>query len=172
ARRVDPGRVVVVSSLAKGFGVPLAVVGGPNSVIATLERSGEHQVHSSPPTVPELHAAYRALRINERWGERLRARLMGLVRRFRRHARAAGLALGSALFPVQSIEVPTVGRAVEMARALLQYGIRVVVHRAACRPAGGLSFVITALHRAADIDRAACALRSVVAMEGALGVRV
>jgi 8-amino-7-oxononanoate synthase len=170
-QRLDRRRVIVVSSLAKGFGVPITLIAGPVREIATIEQEGEHQTHSSPPTVPELHAAYRALRINEVCGDRLRARLADLVRRFRRLVRATGLAIRTALFPVQSIDIPTASAAAELSRELLRCGVQTVVQGARCRPGAGLTFVITARHRAVDIDRAARALRLAALTEGVQRVR-
>src|SRR5262245_16301008 len=59
----DPG-VLLVGSLAKGFGAPLAMVGGCRAMIARLKTEGETRVHCSPPSFADLHAAERALRLN------------------------------------------------------------------------------------------------------------
>src|SRR5436190_18022397 len=49
--------VVLVASLAKGFGVPMAVLSAASDVVARFAAQSETRVHSSPPSLAHLHAA-------------------------------------------------------------------------------------------------------------------
>jgi 8-amino-7-oxononanoate synthase len=154
---VRPPDVVVVSSLAKGLGVPLAVIGGPAPIVAALEMGGETRIHGSPPSNADLRAAEHALALDGNGGDRRRRRLADLVRHFRRRLREAGIAVGHGLFPVQAL--PRLLRPVEVNSRLLREGVRAVVLSSRCRPQPRLTFLITLLHGPADLDVAVGALR-------------
>jgi 8-amino-7-oxononanoate synthase len=145
--------VIVGSSLAKGFGVPMAMLAGSASLIRRFEAGSETRVHCSPPSLASLHAAEHALAINRTDGDRLRQTLALLVRRFRAGLRAIGLAADGGSFPVQTLKPASVAADVLYER-LLRLGIRTVVIRR-CRAIGAqVAFLITALHRSSDIDLA------------------
>jgi 8-amino-7-oxononanoate synthase len=147
---------VVVASLAKALGAPVAVVAGPAPVVERLLHEGETRVHSSPPSAAAIAAAAAALRINARAGSALRARLASRVRSLREGVREHGLGTRGGLFPFQTL-------ALEPAAAVAAYerlacsGVRGVLHRDA-RGAPALSLLVTAAHTATDIDRAVGAL--------------
>ena len=149
--------MIVGSSLAKGFGVPVAVLAGDRTIVRRFEEFGETRVHSSPPSTAVLRAAEQALALNRRHGERVLRHLAALVRRFRARLREIGMAPDGGMFPVQTVR--PVGMTPETLHLrLLDLGIRTVVVRC-CRGLGRrLAFLITALHRPADIDRAADAI--------------
>lgn len=150
--------VLVGSSLAKGFGVPMAVLAGSAGVIRQFEARSETRVHCSPPSLAHLHAAEQALAVNEVHGEALRRHLARLVRRFRAGLRAIGLAADAGLFPVQTLRPAGIAAQVLHER-LLGFGIRSVLIRR-CREIGArVAFLITALHRSSDIDLAVDAIR-------------
>jgi 8-amino-7-oxononanoate synthase len=143
--------VVIATSLAKAFGVPLAVVAGAGDVVVRFEEEAETRTHCSPPSVAVLHAAEHALALNAVHGDRLRLRLASLVRRFRRGLAGLGLQASGGRFPAQTIHS-------DLHAALLERGVHTV-------PRGGaVTFLITALHRPADVDQALRALG--VAREG------
>ena len=95
--------ILVGSSLAKGFGVPLAVLSGSRDLIDLFRERSETRIHCSPPSAAVIHAAHRALHVNRRQGDTLRQRLLDLVARLRQRLMQAGLTpAGSLPFPVQS----------------------------------------------------------------------
>lgn len=153
---LEGARVVVAASLAKGFGVPLAVLAGDADVVERFETRGETRVHCSPPSAAALRAAERALALNRSVGDAARARLAGLVRYFRARATLAGLPVRGGMFPVQSLD-PGPG-AVHVHRALLALGVRSVLHRPIHGGPPVISFILTARHREGDIDAAVAAL--------------
>jgi 8-amino-7-oxononanoate synthase len=145
--------VIVGSSLAKGFGVPMAMLAGSASLIRCFETQSETRVHCSPPSLANLHAAEHALAVNRSDGERLRRTLAQLVLRFRAGLRAIGLAADGGLFPVQTLRSTGIAADVLYER-LLRLGIRSVLIRRGREIGTRVAFLITALHRSSDIDLA------------------
>ena len=156
-QNIKSSNVIVGSSLAKGFGVPVAMLAGSASVIRHFEEHSETRVHCSPPSLAVLHAAAHALAVNRTHGDRLRHDLAQLVRRFRAGLHGLGLAAGGGLFPLQTLR-PAGVTAAALHERLLRLGIRTILIRH-CHDIGArLAFLITARHRPADIDRAVKAL--------------
>jgi 8-amino-7-oxononanoate synthase len=160
---VEAPRVVLVSSMAKGFGVPMAMVAGSARFVAQFKRQSATQVHSSPPSLADLHAAESALTLNHEQGDSIRWRLALTIERFRSRLRASGIRSGSSLFPVQSLTLLPQIDALRLYRRLCEARIVTVLHRPPCRPGPVVSLIITANHSLADIDRAATAIVSIVA---------
>ncbi len=155
--------IVVAASLAKGFGVPLAALSGSAAIVARFEAQSATRVHSSPPSAAALRAAQRALALNVRHGDALRRRLAQLVRHFRARLRALGLHPHGGLFPVQTIaSTPAVDPAA-LHEHLLERGVRAALTRPRSGARPRLSFLITARHTIADIDRAADVLAGATA---------
>jgi 8-amino-7-oxononanoate synthase len=162
---IQAPELIVGSSLAKGFGVPLAVLTGSKGVIARFEHSSATRMHCSPPSVALMHAAEQALNINESRGERLRLRLAQLVRRFRERLRQVGLAASGGLFPVQTLQPIAAIDAARLHSMLQGAGVETVLHRAQKGFAAQISFLLTASHRLEDIDRAVALLANIVAQQ-------
>lgn len=155
---IEGPEMIVVSSLAKAFGVPVAVLAGSRATVRLFETKSDTRIHSSPPSVAALHAAERALAINRECGDFLRLRLARLVQRFRRHLAELGFSAGGGLFPVQNMTLPSRIDAPTLHARLLRFGVRAVLWRDAISGGAILSFLITARHRPEDVDRAAVAL--------------
>ena len=156
--------VIVIASLAKGFGVPMAVLAAGRTMIDRFEQRSETRVHCSPPSIATLHAAERALHINEQQGDSLRLRLAGRVRHLRRRLADVGLSAAGGLFPVQTLELPPEVDAVALHERLLELGIRTVLHQGRNGAGPRVSFIITARHRVSEIDRAVDGVGSVIKM--------
>jgi 8-amino-7-oxononanoate synthase len=153
AQGIKSPDVIVGSSLAKGFGSPMAMLAGNAGLIRRFEEQSATRVHCSPPSLAALHAAEHALVTNSVVGSRLRQHLAQLVRRFHERLHAIGLWADGGLFPVQTLR-PAGPAAEILYRRLLRLGIRTVLMRH-CRELGTrVAFLITALHRFSDIDRA------------------
>lgn len=153
----DP-RVWVVSSLAKGFGVPLAVLAASQHRIQTLARRSRTRVHCSPPCAATLQAAAHALAINRQRGAALRQRLLTRVQRFRARLAERGWSSDGGLFPVQTLTGEPPHDFVALHHALSRRGIRAVLQAARNGGVPRLSFILTAKHHDADIDAAVDAL--------------
>lgn len=142
--------ILVGASLAKGFGVPVAVLAASQRWIDRFREESETRVHCSPPSVAVIHAAQRALEINRQHGDMLRRRLSYLVARLKHRLARAGLKpIGQLPFPAQSFlsarwPVPIAYR------LLLGGGVKAVVTRA-CHAVEALTFLVTARHRLTEI---------------------
>ena len=155
-------QLILGSSLAKGFGAPLAALSGSARLVERFARVSRTRVHCSAPSIAVLRAAEHAMHINTLHGDALRRRLARLVRRFRDNIVGAGLHGGAGLFPVQML-VPEGDRdAVRLQRLLRSAGVRTAVVRGLAPPRARLTFVINASHTSGDIDRATGALLAVV----------
>ena len=159
--RIRSRRVLLASSLAKAFGAPLAMLAGSETLVTEFERKSATRVHCSPPSVAAIRAAERALAVNRRWGDALRFRLAQRVSRFRCGIRRLGLEGPAELFPVQVLRLPDAIDAMLAHQALLDEGIRTVLHRANGDRAR-ISFVLTARHSPSEIDHAVACLLKVI----------
>jgi 8-amino-7-oxononanoate synthase len=154
--------VVVLASLAKAFGAPLAMVAGAGSFIDDFIDRSETFVHCSPPSLAHLAAASHALRRNASEGDRLRAVLAGRIRAFRRAMQASGVRMRGGLFPFQRLLVNSADDGLRLARALAGHGIQAIVEQVRCRPQVALTFVITARHDEGQLRRAAAVLAMIL----------
>jgi 8-amino-7-oxononanoate synthase len=152
-----PG-MLVVGSLAKAFGVPLAVLAGCSRAIDDFENRSETRIHTSPPSVVAIRAAEHAVIINQMHGEHLRLRLWRLVRLFRTLLARAGLAAVGGDHPVQTIVPPRGQDALGLYHRLLDRDIRGVLRRNHAGTGAHLTMVITARHQPAQLERAVAAL--------------
>lgn len=155
-------QIVVGSSLAKGFGAPVAVLAGSAEVVDRFRGQSETRVHCSPPSAAAIAAASHALSLNRAHGDALRSRLMSLVSRLRHWFRKAGGVLRSgALFPVQSFCSAKGSRAAVLHERLSQNGVRALLTRACGGASVCVTLLLTARHEMADVDAAGRILSSV-----------
>ena len=162
--------ILLVSSLAKAFGVPVAVLSGSKSAVEAFEASSETRMHCSPPSIPVIHAAEHALTINHEDGDRLRLRLSNLVARFRQRAADAGFRFSGGLFPFQTLLAPPGLDTIRLFERLGKKGIRTVLHQDRSGHGPRISFLISARHLPEEIDQAVQAM-AVAEEQGTSNVR-
>lgn len=150
--------LMVISSLAKGFGVPMAVLSGSASDVERFETKSDTRVHCSPPSVAVFHAAAHALFVNRHRGEGTRFRLARLVSHFRKRLAEVGLSAVGGLFPVQTLKTSPEFDPMILHERLLDCGIRTVLRRSHGGQGVRLTIIITALHHRHEIDFAVAAL--------------
>jgi 8-amino-7-oxononanoate synthase len=159
---VSHPNVLLISSLAKAFGAPLAMLAGSDVMVRTFDAKSETRMHTSPPSRAAIHAAQHALAINHAHGDKLRQRLTRLLQRFRNRLAKTGLQAVGGIFPVQTL-LPLPGTdAAAMQEHLSRSGIRVVAHQARNGHGSRVSLLITARHTPADIDRAVAAIEEAI----------
>lgn len=141
------GHVIVGASLAKGFGVPLAVLAGSRKLLRRFAAHSQTRVHASPPSAAVLAAARRALALNARHGDALRARLADRVAQWRTGMTAAGIACRGGSFPVQRLP----GRA-HLRQALRAAGV-LALAQAGDGP-GALTFLLRADQTPRQLEQA------------------
>ncbi len=146
--------VLSFGSLAKGFGVPVAVLAGSQDAVWRFERESQTRVHCSPPSVAVVQAACHALALNRRCGETLRGRLVERVKQFRARLAEAGLGASGGLFPVQTLKpMPGIDPHALHGR-LERRGIQTVLHSKPDGNGARLGFILTARHSPEEIDAA------------------
>ena len=157
--------VIVGASLAKGFGAPLAVLCASGALVGRFEEHSAARVHSSPPSVAAIHAALAALQLNRGQGEHLRTRLWRLVTLWRSALARRGIQARGGSFPVQTLALaPQVDGAL-LHRDLERAGVFAVPQR--WRARATVSFLITASHTDAEIERAVEVLARCLRRQGA-----
>jgi 8-amino-7-oxononanoate synthase len=156
----DPN-VLVIGSLAKAFGAPVAVLSGSRAIVEKFKANSQTRMHCSPPSLSVMRAAEHALRVNRKRGDRLRLHLAHLVTRFRDRAEKAGLRFTGGLFPVQTLAPASKAATLRLHERLLRHRVRTVLRHAAHGPGLRISFVITARHTPDAIDRAVTTLTQI-----------
>ena len=150
--------VIVVASLAKGLGVPLAVLAGDRAAVTRFEATSATRVHCSPPSMATLRAAAHALAVNRTHGDVLRWCLANVVLLLRSELSRTGLPVVGSLFPVQTLATVRGGAALRLHRVLAHQGVRAVLREDAEGSGARLTFLLTARHTAGDITGLAEAL--------------
>ncbi|MDT8306118.1 MAG: aminotransferase class I/II-fold pyridoxal phosphate-dependent enzyme [Anaerolineae bacterium] len=160
--------VLVISSLAKGFGAPLAVLAGSEEAVRHFAHHSETRVHCSPPSLVAVYAAARALQLNRAHGDALRGRLASRVRHFRSLLNEANLTAHGGLFPVQTVNLRRNQDARQVHNHLHTRGVRTVLRRGCRTRRPAVTFVITARHRPGEIVRAVQTLQTATGRQRSL----
>jgi 8-amino-7-oxononanoate synthase len=153
--------VMVISSLAKGFGTPMAVLAGGRSAVKWYEDHGETRVHCSPVSMASIRAAQHALAVNAQHGDSCRWHLLRLIRLFRAELEAMGHRPYGSVFPVQRLYLQDrPGK--QLYAHLLRHGIRTVLHETSQPSAACLSIILTARHTERDVHYVINALKKAI----------
>ncbi|MFA9218605.1 MAG: hypothetical protein ACEQSK_16090 [Sphingomonadaceae bacterium] len=153
----EGSEVIMGASLAKGFGVPLAVLSGSRPMVERMAAVGQVRRHCSPVSVATIAAGQNALRINRQRGEVLRARLMQGVGLLRDGLARRGIVCGGGQFPVQTVRLPTQVGLAQVHAALERDGVQVVAQPR--RDGGTLALLVRADHREQELRQAIAALQ-------------
>ncbi|RMG26251.1 MAG: pyridoxal phosphate-dependent aminotransferase family protein [Bacteroidetes bacterium] len=121
---LESPHILLVSSLAKAFGVPLTILSGSTRTIKQLKETSRCRVHNSPPSMAHLAAAMQALKLNSRQGQKLRQALWKRVRTFRNGLELGKWHLKGGVFPFQSLHPPSNTAAKQVYGQLRKKGIR------------------------------------------------
>lgn len=160
---IESDEVVVVSSLAKAFGVPVAMVGGSAPLISRLRNNSLMRTHCSPPSAAVIEAAAQGIQQNRRYGDALRARLARNVYRLRRGLNCLGIAASRSLFPVQPLRLAG-NHAISVHARLQRCGVHALLQRSSSL-GSQLTFVVTARHTQEELDEAIARLARVIGTE-------
>jgi 8-amino-7-oxononanoate synthase len=152
--------VLVGASLAKAFGVPMAVLAGDAALVRRFEAVSDTRLHASPPSAACVAAARHALQLNGACGDALRRTLRCRIAQFRAALAAQGFACTGGAFPVQSVRLSPRQDPAAAQAALRRAGVLAVPQYR--QGASLLTFLLRADHTEADIAQAAQALRNLV----------
>lgn len=144
--------LLVGASLAKAFGAPVAALSGSRRLIGHFNAHSLSRLHCSPPSVAVIQAAARALAVNTRYGDELRAQLAENICRFRQGVGRLEITVDGGLFPLQTLATPPGILAMEWQQVLMQQQIKALLLKSRADSPARLGFVINARHSARDID--------------------
>lgn len=159
----DP-RVVLVASLAKGFGAPLAVVASAQETVERFERTSETRLHCSPVSAPALHAGEHAMAENGYRGDRMRGTICALIGRLRTKLEGSPLRPRGGMFPVQTFAGSRTTPVAYLQRRLAAAEIETLALRDRTSGAPRLAVMLTAKHSVRDVDRLASVMRAIEPM--------
>lgn len=145
--------MIVIHSLAKAFGAPLACVLGSTDFIRSFARQSRTRVHCTAPASTAIRAGLDALDWNQQVGDSIRGRLFHVVVSFRKTLLGRGWTLAGGSFPVQAISSP---EAALIHSRLYRFGVRTLLQSSAQGPR--VTFVLNARHTADDLRQVAEAL--------------
>jgi len=157
--------IILASSMAKGFGVPIAVLSGSYDIIRRYRQKSETRIYCSPPSIAFTHAAEHALEMNSKNGDVIRYRLSKLIKRFRKNLKEAKLTTTSLFFPIQTLKCIQDLNAMTIYDELFQRDIHSVLHGSTAAHGRRLSFLINAFHQPWQIDQATDALINIIQRE-------
>jgi len=159
---------VLMGTLGKAFGTFGAFVAGGEELVETLIQAARTYIYTtaSPPALAEATRAALRLVREEDWR---RARLQGLVRRFRAGAVQLGLELADSLTPIQPLIIGEADAALRLSEALRTRGILISAIRPPTVPPGSARLRITfsATHTEAQVDRLLDALEELMPLRAA-----
>lgn len=151
-------QVVLIASLAKALGTPLAVLSGSKAVVQGFRERSHTRTYCSPPSPWLVEHALYALRQHAQAGEWRRRLLVGNIRYFQAQLRGLGIRLEGGVFPVQKLVFPHGWQCVAVYRYLRQRQVETVVTRTDCG-ACALTVILRAGHRRDAIQRLVKLLR-------------
>ena len=122
-------RVISISSLAKAFGVPMAVMCGNTKWLEHYRNQSVSRFHNSPPSIVDVLAAQNALKINRSKGDKLRWVLLQKIKYFQKELAEVGLTLSSNVFPIQSLEEFSAQKTIRLYRHLELHRIKALLLR-------------------------------------------
>ena len=144
--------IITVSSLAKGFGIPIAVLSGAKNMIQEFKEKSKTRLNNSPVSNAHLTAAQNALLKNKQRGERWRNQLLKRVIYLKRQLHEIGLVTGTSYFPVQIIRNLTKNQAIKLHNHLKVKGIETLLLAKHGRQKPALGILLNVNHKVGDID--------------------
>ena len=149
--------IVLMSSLSKAFGAPVACLLGSSNFIRAFSAQSRTRMHCSPPSTAVIRAGLHALEMNRQTGDLLRRRLFDRVRAFRSLLLMRKWTPAQSWFPVQALEHPD---APAIQEHLLSRGVKALLQKAAEGKETRVTFVLNAKHKWDELGEVARALDS------------
>lgn len=156
---VPSGNIITIVSLAKGLGVPLAVMSGSRKFIGAFARHSETRINSSPVSQAHLQAALHAFHLNRIEGDERRSALWRNTCLFRALLQKAGIAVQGGIFPVQTIRCRSRQQTVWLWEELKKKKIRTVLVTPHDEQQPVLSCILRSDHQPAAIQALTIAIK-------------
>lgn len=157
--------VISIVSLAKAFGVPLAVISGSSEFITSFKNNSQTIAYSSPPSLVHLRAGLHSVHINKEIGDYIRQKLSDNVSLLRSLLKGTGLNVNGGIFPVQSLRFRDADKTTDIFDDLIKQRIRTVLTTSHQDNMRYLTFVIRSDHSTRDIETLAYCIQKAVNSE-------
>lgn len=157
--QVKETNIITIVSLAKGFGAPLAVMSGPESLLREVKDKSKTRVHSSPVSIAHLQAAANALHINRQQGDQLRRKLWTMVSLFKNAMKTKGMVTTGGIFPVQHVQCREAAQTIRLWERLRQKGIDTVLLTLHGERRPAVTFILRSDHTAEEITELAVSMK-------------
>lgn len=155
--------LLTITSLAKGLGVPVAVLAGRTARLRQFAHCSDTRVHTSPVSAWHAWAAAQALHLDAHHGQAARASLGRHIRQFRVALGQVGLRPAGGWFPVQKLVPARATAALSLHQQLRQAGINTLLLAGEHQPGvPEIAFCLRADHAPAAITQVARVLRRAV----------
>ena len=149
---IDSMQIIIGSSLAKAFGVPIAALSGSKQFIKHIEKRSAIRMHCSPVSNVDLHACWNALQLNRREGLKKRMDLVRNIRFFQKSMIGLGLQTNGGFLPTQSLVFNTEKAALHVYKTLKSKNIHALITKGNDDKTG-LRFLFRADHQKREIIR-------------------
>jgi len=150
---VSGENIITLTSLAKGFGVPVAAICGSQPFIKKFALYSETRVNSSQTNFAVLNAAVNALRQNSKNGDQIRKKLLQNILYLKRNMHRLNIDILGNQFPAQFIRYLTNQKVSDLYYYLLFNKIKTVMVAPHLDQMPAMCINITADHTEDDIDQ-------------------
>lgn len=151
-RAIQSPRIIGVNSLAKAWGVPVAVLSGSDRVVRDFEFRSQTRVHCSPPSAAVIQGAKHALRVNRVRGDQLRQILSERVVYLHSQLSQVGLRSNGEFFPVQTLRLPKWIDPWHLYRGIRRHGLRTILQKSCRFGRPQITLILTTKHSFDEID--------------------
>ncbi len=146
-------RIISISSMAKGFGVPVAIMSSNYNWIKAFLRLSQTRVHNSSPGAAEVLAAQNARKQNRAMGESRRRHLLKNIFYFKETLRETSVDLEEHFFPVQILKNHSADYLVRLYHSLTKLGFKVLLLRKYANRSPVIGVCISSAHTTNQITR-------------------
>jgi len=155
--------IITVVSLAKAFGVPMAVISGSAKFISALERNSKIRESSSPVSFADLSAVNNVIILNNTCGDYRRRKLLRNILLIKNELMRYGIQLIGGLFPIQSIAGLDYYETIHLFNRLDNNQFKTVLTKNHKDQKPAISFVINCNHSSKEIQALADTIKHLLA---------
>ncbi|MCX7727657.1 MAG: aminotransferase class I/II-fold pyridoxal phosphate-dependent enzyme, partial [Chitinispirillaceae bacterium] len=138
--------IIVVNSLAKGFGIPIAILAGEKEFVDYFKKRSLSRIHCSPPSIAHISAIENALKLNSIKGDDIREKLANKVIFFKKNISRLGLNTWDSFFPIQPVFLPQDMDVFNIYNYLLRCGIKTLLTNIESQKRPQITFFIRGDH--------------------------
>lgn len=143
--------IVSISSLAKAFGVPAAILSGNERLVSIFKKESNTRLHSSPLSNADLAAVNNAIQLNKFQGDNYRMQLWQRVYHLKKALLKIGIHSKGGIFPMQIIDQFDRNSTIALFKKLKESGVEcLLIQTKQGNPA--IAFLLNNSHQKKEID--------------------